>query len=675
MAFKKWVVRSAEKERACALSEKFNIDPFVAFLMVSRGIKDDIDALNFLSTDFLMSSPFDFADMEQAVDAVYDAIENGEKICIYGDYDCDGVTATTLLVDFLKSKGADVCFYIPSREAEGYGMHNEAVEEIASWGVKLIITVDNGINAFEQAQRVYELGMKLVVTDHHQLTDDKLPRAEAVVNPHRKDNSLEFSDFCGVGVAFKLAVAMDEDNADEIVDKYIDLVAVGTIADVMPLVDENRAIVRLGIKKFNSSPRAVFKPYVIQNGEKGFSCSDIAFRICPRINAMGRMGDAKRAVELLLNENEQESTCAFNELNEENAHRQSVEQSIIEDVEKKLAKDKRLVSGRVIVVAEKGYHHGVIGIVSAHITEKYGKPSFVIGIDENGIARGSARSIEGFNIFEAISACSDDLVQFGGHPLAAGITLREEMIEKFRQDINDFAQKKYPVMPQSELIIDMKLSPAYLNVELADSLSVLEPYGAGNPSVVFGIYKMTLLGVTPIGEGKHIRLELQKKNTKIRAVKFSQSVEDFPYSSGDVLDLAVKIGKNYYNGKTYLSVHIVDVRLSDVDEEKYFSEKSVYELYSSTGKADKSLYPEREDCSVVYQYLKQNGGYNYTASDLYFRLQSSITYGKLMFALKAFNQAGLINIQKKITLNQPKQKVDLESTDILKTLKGRIESE
>ena len=675
MAFKKWVVRSAEKERACALSEKFNIDPFVAFLMVSRGITDDIEALNFLSTDFLMSSPFDFADMEAAVETVYESVESGEKICIYGDYDCDGVTATTLLVDFLKSKGADVCFYIPSREAEGYGMHNEAVEEIASWGVKLIITVDNGINAFEQARRVYELGMKLVVTDHHQLTDDKLPKAEAVVNPHRKDNSLEFSDFCGVGVAFKLAVAMDEDNADEIVDKYIDLVAVGTIADVMPLVDENRAIVRLGIKKFNSSPRAVFKPFVVANGEKGFNCTDIAFRICPRINAMGRMGDAKRAVELLLSENEQESTGAFNELNEENAHRQSVEQSIIEDVEKKLAKDKRLASRPVIVVAEKGYHHGVIGIVSAHITEKYGKPSFVIGIDENGIARGSARSIEGFNIFEAISACSDDLVQFGGHPLAAGITLKEDMIDKFRQDINEFAIENYPVMPQSELIIDMKLSPAYLNVELADSLCVLEPYGAGNPNVVFGIYKMTLLGVTPIGEGKHIRLELQKKNTKIRAVKFSQTVEDFPYSSGDVLDLAVRIGKNYYNGKTYLSVHIVDVRLSSSDEEKYFSEKSIYELYLSTGKADKSLYPEREDCSVVYKYLKQNGGYNYTARDLYFRLQSSITYGKLMFALKAFNQAGLINIQKKITLNQPKQKVDLESTDILKTLKGRIESE
>lgn len=675
MAFKKWVVRTAEKERACALSEKFNIDPFVAFLMVSRGITDDIEALNFLSTDFLMSSPFDFADMEKAVLTIEQAVSDNEKICIYGDYDCDGVTATTLLVDFLKSRGADVCFYIPSREAEGYGMHIKAVEEIAELGVNLIITVDNGINAFEQAQRVYELGMKLVVTDHHQLTDDKLPKAEAVVNPHRKDNSLEFSDFCGVGVAFKLAVAMDEDNAEEIVDKYIDLVAVGTIADVMPLVDENRAIVRLGIKKFNSSPRAVFKPFVLANGEKGFNCTDIAFRICPRINAMGRMGDAKRAVELLLCENEQESTSAFNELNEENAHRQSVEQSIISDVEKQLADDKRLASYPIIVVGKKGYHHGVIGIVSAHITEKYGKPSFVIGIDENGIARGSARSIEGFNIFEAISACSDDLIQFGGHPLAAGITLKEDMIDKFRQDINDFAVKNYPVMPQSELVIDMKLSPAYLNVELADQLCVLEPYGAGNPSVVFGIYKMTLLSVTPIGEGKHIRLELQKKNTKIRAVKFSQTAESFPYSSGDILDLAVRIGKNFYNGKTYLSVHVVDVRLSMSNEEKYFSEKSVYELYRSTGKADKSLYPEREDCSLVYKYLKQNGGYNYTAQDLYFRLQNNITYGKLMFALKAFNQAGLINIQQRITMNQPKQKVDLESTDILKTLKGRIESE
>lgn len=672
MAFKKWVVRSADKERASALSEKFNIDPFVSFLMVSRGVVDDIDAVNFLSDEFMMSSPFDFADMENAVDAIYEAIENGEKICIYGDYDCDGVTSTSLLFDFLSNKGADVCYYIPSRENEGYGLNLDAIDVISSWDVGLIITVDNGINAFDEAEHIYEKGMRLVITDHHQLSDNRLPRAEAVVNPHRSDNALSFCDYCGVGVAFKLAVAMDEDNAEDIVERYIDLVAVGTIADVMPLKDENRAIVRLGIKKFNENPRLVFKPFVIANASKNFTCTDIAFRICPRINAMGRMGDAKRAVELLLCDDESRSTAAYNDFNEENSIRQSVEQDIFNDVERQLSNNKRLISNSVIVVSGDGYHHGVIGIVAAHLTEKYGKPTFVIGIDEQGVARGSARSIEGFNLFEAISACEDDLLQYGGHPLAAGITLDVDKIEKFRRDINEFANSHYSVMPQPELVIDMKLSPSYLNLELAESLSVLEPYGAGNPQVVLGIYKMTLVSVSPIGDGKHIRMELQKKNNKIRVVKFSQTVEDFPYKSGDVLDLAVKIGKSFYNGRTYLSVQAVDIRLSSCNEEKYFSEKAVYDLYRSTGKADKSLYPDREVCKVVYKYLKANNGYNYSLDDLYFRLQDLISYGQLMFALKAFNQAGLINIQEKITLNPPKNKVDLEQTDILRSLKGRI---
>ena len=458
MAIKKWVIRQADKERASQISEKFNIDPFVAFLMVSRGIVDDLDVVNFMTDEFMLSSPFDMADMDEAVFAVSEAIENGDKICIYGDYDCDGVTSTTLLVDFLRSKGADVCYYIPSRETEGYGLNNSAIDEIARWGVNLIVTVDNGISAFDEAEHIYELGMSLVVTDHHQLTDGKLPRAEAVVNPHREDNAMDFRDFCGVGVAFKFAVAMDEDNVEDIVERYIDLVAIGTIADVMPLKEENRAFVRRGLQKLNNNPRKSLAPLIKRNSNE-ITSQDIAFQICPRINAMGRMGDAKRAVEFLLCDDAAQAASACNFLDEENASRQQVEQEIIEDVKKQIKKNPRLAASPVIVVAGKGYHHGVIGIVAAHILEKYGKPTFVIGIDENGVARGSARSVEGFNIFEALTACSDDLIQFGGHPLAAGITLKEDMIEKFSADINEFAIKNYPVMPQVELTLDFKLAP------------------------------------------------------------------------------------------------------------------------------------------------------------------------------------------------------------------------
>ena len=671
MAIKKWVIRQADKERASQISEKFNIDPFVAFLMVSRGIVDDIDVVNFMTDEFMLSSPFDMA---EAVFTVSEAIENGDKICVYGDYDCDGVTSTTLLVDFLRSKGADVCYYIPSRETEGYGLNNSAIDEIARWGVNLIITVDNGISAFDEAEHIYELGMSLVVTDHHQLTDGKLPKAEAVVNPHREDNAMDFCDFCGVGVAFKFAVAMDEDNVEDIVERYIDLVAIGTIADVMPLKEENRAFVRRGLQKLNNNPRKSLAPLIKRNSNE-ITSQDIAFQICPRINAMGRMGDAKRAVEFLLCDDAAQAVSACNSLDEENANRQQVEQEIIEDVKKQIKKNPRLVASPVIVVAGKGYHHGVIGIVAAHILEKYGKPTFVIGIDENGIARGSARSVEGFNIFEALSACSDDMIQFGGHPLAAGITLKEDMIEKFSADINEFAIKNYPVMPQVELTLDFKLAPSYLNLDLVDSLSVLEPYGAGNSQAVFGIYKLRLLGVTPLSEGKHIRLDLQKKDTKIRVVKFSTSYNDFPYKPGDELNLAVKVSKNAYNGKMYLSVQAVDIRLSSLDEDKYFAEKSAYDLYRYTGKVDESLYPTREDCAFVYKYLKKNNGYPYSLENLYLRLQDNITYGKLMFALKAFSQGGLINYKKGITLNTVKEKVNLEETPILKALKGRLNIE
>lgn len=674
MAIKKWVIRQADKERASQISEKFNIDPFVAFLMVSRGIVDDIDVVNFMTDEFMLSSPFDMADMDEAVFTVSEAIENGDKICVYGDYDCDGVTSTTLLVDFLRSKGADVCYYIPSRETEGYGLNNSAIDEIARWGVNLIITVDNGISAFDEAEHIYELGMSLVVTDHHQLTDGKLPKAEAVVNPHREDNAMDFRDFCGVGVAFKFAVAMDEDNVEDIVERYIDLVAIGTIADVMPLKEENRAFVRRGLQKLNNNPRKSLAPLIKRNSNE-ITSQDIAFQICPRINAMGRMGDAKRAVEFLLCDDAAQAVSACNSLDEENANRQQVEQEIIEDVKKQIKKNPRLVASPVIVVAGKGYHHGVIGIVAAHILEKYGKPTFVIGIDENGIARGSARSVEGFNIFEALTACSDDMIQFGGHPLAAGITLKEDMIEKFSADINEFAIKNYPVMPQVELTLDFKLAPSYLNLDLVDSLSVLEPYGAGNSQAVFGIYKLRLLGVTPLSEGKHIRLDLQKKDTKIRVVKFSTPYDDFPYKPGDELNLAVKVSKNAYNGKMYLSVQAVDIRLSSLDEDKYFAEKSVYDLYRYTGKVDESLYPTREDCAFVYKYLKKNNGYPYSLEDLYFRLQSNVTYGKLMFALKAFSQGRLINYKKGITLNTVKEKVNLEETPILKALKGRLNIE
>lgn len=669
MSHKKWVVRDADKDRASAISEKFNIDPFVAFLLVSRGINDDLSVSNFLSQSYEMVSPFNFADMEEASFIIGDALDNGEKICIYGDYDSDGVTATALLYSYLKEEGADVCYYIPDRETEGYGLNMSAIDKIYDMGVHLIVTVDNGISAIDEANYIYQLGMSLVVTDHHQLASE-LPKAEAVVNPHRPENDLTFRNYCGVGVAFKLVCAMSDEDEAVLLEKYADIVAIGTIADVMPLTDENRTFVRAGLEKINSNPRPSIDALIKSNGSKKYSSSDVAFGICPRINAMGRMGDASRALEFLISDNKQDCDFMCEQLNIENSHRQETEKEIFDSIERQIADNPKLVKSRVIVIAGEGYHFGVIGIVASRIVDKYGKPAIVIGIDENGLAHGSARSIPGFNIFEAISSCENDLVRFGGHPLAAGVTLQKDKIDLFRQRLNDYAFSEYQSMPPQELLLDCKLSPFYLTLDLMDSLEKLEPYGEGNPQALFGIFNMKLVSVTPISEGKHIRLELEKKGRRIRVVKFGTRAQDFPYFIGDMLNLAVKVSKNLYRDKTYLSVQAVDIRLASTDDDKYFNEKNLFDIYEATGKASESIYPSRNICATVYNYLRKNGGYNYSLEDLYFRLQSSVTYGQLMLSLEAFSEAGLINISDKITLNSVSSKVDLEKTNVIRALKG-----
>ena len=671
MAHKKWVIREADKERASELSEKFNIDPFIAFLLVSRGIDDDLTVSSFLADSFEAVSPFNFADMEEAAFTVGDAIDNGDKICVYGDYDCDGVTSTALLYSFLKDEGADCFYYIPDRNGEGYGLNRQAIDSICEQGARLIVTVDNGINSVEEAEYIYSLGMSLVITDHHQIGDE-LPRAEAVVNPHRDENNLEFRDYCGAGVAFKLICAMYDGDVNDLVEQYIDLVAIGTIGDVVPLIGENRAFVKAGLNKINHSPRKSIAAFKAGVNKEEFSAGDIAFMLCPRINAMGRMDDASKAVDFLICEDKTQCSQKCEQLNVENAHRQEVEKNILDDIDKKIAENPKLVSGRVIVIEGKGYHQGVIGIVASHILEKYSKPAFVIGVDENGIARGSARSVEGFNLYDAISACSEDLIRYGGHTLAAGVTLEENKIELFRKHINEYALKSFDVMPQPVLTLDCKISPNYLTLELADSLSVLEPCSTGNPQAVFGVFNMTVVGVTPLSEGRHVRLELERRGKRIRAVRFGTPYDEFPYSAGDTVDIAVKVSRNFYKERNYLSVNIADIRLSGSDDEKYFKEKNDYELFRYTGRGSKALYPARDVCTTVYKYLRANTSKKITVENLYFRLQNSLNYAQLMYALKAFLQAGLIKIDKTVTLCEVSEKVKLEDTAILKSLRERL---
>lgn len=672
MAHKKWKIADADKERASEISEKFNIDPFIAFLLVSRGVKDDLAVSDFLSLSYEFSDPFNFADMEKAAERVERAVDFGEKITVYGDYDCDGVTATALLFSFLKNMGADVDCYIPSREAEGYGMNMQAIKHIADGGTRLIITVDNGISSVEEAEYIYSLGMELVVTDHHQISD-VLPRAEAVVNPHREENNLSFRDYAGVGVAFKLVCAIYGDTED-MLNQYADLVAIGTIADVVPLMSENRSLVKAGLNLINSGSRLgvqALKKAACAD-DKQLTSADVAFLLCPRINAAGRIDEATKALDLLISDDENDASFKAEQLNINNSHRQEIEAQIFENIKEKIAGNPRLVEDRVIVLDGENYHQGVIGIVASKVLDEYGKPTVILSVDENGLARGSARSIDGFNLFEAVSSCSDLLTQYGGHPRAAGMSLKAENINAFREKINEFALQNYPVMPVQTLNIDCKLSPFYLDLSLADSLLSLEPYGEANPQAVFALMGLTVLSVTPLKNGKHIRFECEKNGKRLRIVKFKTAPEDFPYVIGEKIDAAVKISKNLFNGKNYLSVQAVDIRKHGIDDERYFKEKAVYELFKLEKNNDASVYPSREICSVVYKKLKSCGIWSFSVDDLYFTL-SGVTYGQLEFALKAFEESGLISTEgQKITVLNVKSKVDLMNTPSIKYLKGRL---
>ena len=404
-------------------------------------------------------------------------------------------------------------YYIPNRHTEGYGLSYGAIDKLSMMGVKLIITVDNGISAVEEAKYINELEMELIVTDHH-LPSDTLPQAVAVVDPHREDCNLEFKDYAGVGVAYKLICALEgEENG--VTDSFVDLVTIGTVADVMPLIKENRELVRRGVRLIADSDRSGIQALIEVAGlsERRMTSTTVAFGICPRINAAGRMGSADRAIRLLLSDDYEEATFLAQEINDENVTRQQTEQEILNQAVEQIKRNPNWIYQNVLVVAGEGWHDGVVGIVASRLVEKYGKPTLVITVDGEE-AKGSGRSIDGFNLYDALSHCGDCLTHFGGHTLAAGIGLKTENIGDFRKAINRYAdgiEMPYPIQN-----IDFKLNPAYVNVEMLNAIEQLEPFGAGNPQPIFGLYNMTITDIQPIGNGKHLRVILERNGVSLQ---------------------------------------------------------------------------------------------------------------------------------------------------------------
>jgi len=567
MKFRNWNVRGFDRSKA----EEFyhsGVNPLVSVLLVSRDFADIKDVQTLISDDpAVFYDPFLMADMNKAVTRIHKAVKTGERIAIYGDYDVDGMTSSALLALWLRSKGADFSIYIPGRFDEGYGLNKTALDELKKNGVQLVVTVDCGITAIEEARHAESIGLDLVITDHHECRDT-LPEACAVVDPKRPDCDYPYKSLAGVGVAFKLVSALEGDHlSDEMFRRYSELVAIGTVADVMPVMGENRELIKRGLNILNTTPRPGVRRLLQEvNTDLGkVTAATIGFSIAPRLNAAGRMGKSGLSVDLLLTENIEESDALTMELCSLNTERRNLEQRILEEATEMLPDGD---PDRPIVLAHRDWYQGVTGIVAAKMAERYQLPAIIISIDNDGLGRGSCRSYGTFPIYDALCACEDILDNYGGHEMAAGVTVAEKNIEALRQHIVDYYQSFYKDSredkPGSELILDFEVTkPELLTMDNIKALDQLEPFGNKNPLPRLCMTKAVVLSTVSIGSGQHSRLKIDKSGTALDCIFFSVPVEDLGVKEGSIVDVAFEPQVNEFRGRSSVQLQLLDIRESE----------------------------------------------------------------------------------------------------------------
>lgn len=675
---KLWNIAELDRQEANAIQNEYGLPAIIAMLLQTRGIKTREEIEDFLNNESEIASPFEIKDMDKAADRVQRAIESGEMICVYGDYDADGVTSTALLYSYLETVGANVIYYIPSRESEGYGMNIGAVDTLAEKGVELIITVDNGIAANKEIAHAKSLGIDTVVTDHH-MPIDELPNACAVVDLHRPDCPSKFKQLSGVGVAFKLIMALEGEfcDVDMLLDNYADLLSIGTIGDIVELKGENRVFVKRGLQSIINSDRPGIAALIENSGLTGkpLTAGKVSFTLVPRINAVGRLGLSGKSVELLLTEDYEEAQQIAQAMGDDNAERRQIETEILQKIDIEIQQNPSLVLDKIIVIDGENWHQGVIGIVASRVKEAYGKPAIIISRDGDN-AKASGRSVEDFALCDAVAECSDLLTHFGGHPMAVGLSLASDNIELFRKRINEYANS-IGSMPFDALNIDFKLNPAGVTLDIAEEIRELQPFGSGNPTPVFGLYNMKINSIIPLSNNKHLKLIISRADTTLTAMMFFTSTDGFPYKKGDTVDLAVALDVNEYNGNKSVSIIVKDIKASADDTEEILKSQRVFEDFCRsnplTAEQLGSIVPTREDFAVVYRFLKSNGGYNFDPSTLVYKLGNKLPMGKIRVILEAMNELGLITIREgmfsnSIGVNQVSGKVSLESADIIKRL-------
>ena len=559
---KKWQIYQTDENKVKGIQEKYKINKLLATILVNREITEKSQIEKFLNpkrNDFY--NPYEMPDMEKAIERIIKAIENKEKIIIYGDYDVDGITSVTVLKSFLEERGIHVSEYIPNRLEEGYGLNKKAVEYIAKQGNQLMITVDCGISAIEEVEYANKLGIETIVTDHHE-PGEELPKAIAVVDTKRKDNKYPFRNLAGVGVVFKLIQAISQrlDLPEKEYLKYLDIVCIGTISDIVPLVDENRVIVKLGLKLVEQTKNLGLKAILEASGYSKIDSNTISFGVAPRINACGRMGHQEEALKLFLSKDGEEVQELTQKLNEYNRLRQETEKQIYNESIIQI-EEKDLADRNTIVVMGKGWHHGVIGIVSSRITELYFKPSILL-CEEEDYGKGSGRSIPGFDLYEALTQCKDTIDKFGGHSMAVGINVKKEKFEEFKEKLEKIAKEKHTEEIVPILKIDALINLDEIDKEMVESLKELEPFGEANKMPLFAFKNLKIDSIRALSEGKHLKLTLKDDRNIVNAIGFNLGELSTEYKIGDKIDVVGNLEINSFNGVDNIQINMKDVMKS-----------------------------------------------------------------------------------------------------------------
>ncbi len=558
---KKWEYYGKEEEKVEKIQKEFGLSRLLSTILVNKGLenKEEIDVfLNPTRKDF--HDPYLMPDMEIAVKRIIQAIENQEKVIIYGDYDVDGITSITVLKKFLSDRGLEVDSYIPNRLDEGYGLNKAAIDKIVSEGYQLMITVDCGISGIDEIDYANSLGLETIVTDHHEPAE-VLPKALAVVDAKRKDNKYPNNQLAGVGVVFKLTQAISQvyNLEEKEYLKYLDIVCVGTISDIVPLVDENRVIAKLGLKLVEVTKNIGLKALLTSIGYKKIDSSAISFGVAPRINACGRMGHEQEALKLFLTDNIVEATNITKKLNEYNKERQDIEKRIFEEVLVKIENGEK--DKPCIVLADENWHHGVIGIVSSKVTEMYYKPSILICF-EDGEGKGSGRSIPGFDLHDALSKCDEHIDRFGGHSMAIGISVSKDEFNSFKNDFEEYVSNTNISELVPVIKVDEEVTSKDIGINIVKELSMLEPFGEANKMPIFMYKNLRINSIRALSDGKHLKLTLKDEGTVIDAIGFNMGYLVDEFLLGDKVDVLGNLEINSFNGRESVQINLKDLRKS-----------------------------------------------------------------------------------------------------------------